>query len=124
MKTLSKSDHHHLYQDSDEEKIRLKLKGCEFEAKPNEIDVSIPVELWEVIRLCTAANLDLVDLSDDEIRDLARKDADAHCAAQNADPENNLIPDPEMTFEIALKYFTEKRTTQQKVRAKIGYLKE
>jgi hypothetical protein len=68
----------HFYSDvmEDDDSRYLELTGAEFQASHHGVTVKIPAAIWEVIRHFGEADLSLVDLTDDEIRERAETQAD------------------------------------------------
>jgi hypothetical protein len=61
-------DFHFYHEALDEDNVYLELENVEFEASYRRVMVKIPIDIWEVIRHTGAARLDLVDSSDEELR--------------------------------------------------------
>ena len=67
----------HLYQECfDEENVYLELDSVEFNASNNQVTVTIPVAVWEVIRAYQAVDLSLADRSDGEIEAMVEEEVD------------------------------------------------
>lgn len=71
----------HFYHEAlDEEGVYLELDDVEFEASYRRVMVRIPVDIWEVIRHTAPARLDLVDTSDEELRQMVERQVDERIA--------------------------------------------
>ena len=63
------SDNFHLYAECfDDNNVYLEVEGVEFETSSGRVMVSIPLEIWEVIRQYSNIDLSLVNKNDDEIK--------------------------------------------------------
>jgi hypothetical protein len=107
----------------------LELAGAEFEASHRGVTVKIPAAIWEVIRQLGAADLSIVDLTDDEIRERAEAQADRNMADYSENSETAGIrslrrvwgwdrPREEQVAEIASS-LKELRADQQRLRTEI-----
>jgi hypothetical protein len=81
--SIAWGDDFHLYSEAfDEDGGRyLELRGVEFHASPTGVTVRIPAAIWEVIRHLGGADLSLVDLTDEQIRERAGRQADRAVAS-------------------------------------------
>jgi hypothetical protein len=66
-------DFHFYHEALDEDNVYLELENVEFEASYRRVMVKIPIDIWEVIRHTGAARLDLVDSSDEELRQMVER---------------------------------------------------
>lgn len=74
------SDFHFYHEALDEDNVYLELENVEFEASYRRVMVRIPVDIWEVIRHTGAARLDLVNYSDEELRQMVERQVDERLA--------------------------------------------
>ncbi|MEL6578591.1 MAG: hypothetical protein AAFQ14_02475 [Cyanobacteria bacterium J06621_12] len=67
----------HLYKECfDEENVYLELESVEFNASNNQVTVTIPVAIWEVIRAYGAVDLSYANYSDAEIETIVEEEVD------------------------------------------------
>lgn len=67
--TIAHGDNFHFYREClDDDHMYLEIEGTNFEAGYNRVMVPIPVHIWEVIRKTQGVRLDLVGLSEDQIK--------------------------------------------------------
>lgn len=138
--SLAYGDKFHLYAECfDDNNIHLELEG-EFEAVSGRVIVSIPLEIWEVIRHHTNVDLSLVDKSDGDIGyEVVKfvKDRMVKVEAAKAEGrEPGLIAvsgcmvygsteDPiETQIQSGFDHMIERRTQQRALRDKIRTLKQ
>ena len=75
--SLAWAEEFHLYTDYREPgKVFLRLDGTAFEATNQSVTVQMPVALWEFLRTQPAADFNLADKPDEELRAMAVKEAD------------------------------------------------
>jgi hypothetical protein len=81
--SIAWGDDFHLYGEALEEDggRYLELRGVEFHASPAGVTVKIPAAIWEVIRHLGGADLSLVDLTDEDLRERAEQRADRNLAS-------------------------------------------
>lgn len=66
--TLAYGKNFHFYHEGlDNNHVYLELEEVSYDAGYRRLMVAIPIDIWEVIRGLGAANLDLVDASDEEL---------------------------------------------------------
>lgn len=73
-------DFHFYHEALDEDNVYLEIENVEFEASYRRVMVRIPVDIWEVIRRTGAACLDLVNSSDEELRQMVERQVDKRLA--------------------------------------------
>lgn len=82
--TLGEGEGFHLYQDMfQDDRVYLELDNVEFEARPDQITVSIPLEIWELIRQCKAADTSFGERTDEELENMAKDLLAKHEAVKN-----------------------------------------
>lgn len=75
--SIAYGDNFHFYKECfDEENVYLELDSVEFNASNNQVTVTIPVAIWEVIRQYDVLNLSLADKSDREIEAMVEQEVD------------------------------------------------
>ena len=125
--TIKYGDSFHLYSDLMDDAIHLELKGVEFKASRDSIDVAIPLAVWEVIRNFTLpdAALDLVDLSDDDLRAKVEAEVDERIARE--DDAGLIVFGPrtlsrEEQVARGLEWYREKREVQRMLQRNVQQL--
>lgn len=79
--TIAHGKEFHFYHEAlDEDNVYLELENVEFEAGYQRVTVQIPVDIWEVIRHTAPARLDLVESSDEELRQMVESRVDERIA--------------------------------------------
>ncbi len=80
--TLAYGKNFHFYHEGlDNNHVYLELEDVPYDVGYRRIMVAIPIDVWEVIRGLGAANLDLVDASDDELIGAVEKKVDERLVA-------------------------------------------
>ena len=75
--TLLYGKQFHLFREAlDDDFIYLTLEGLPFEASYNQVTVSIPVHIWEVIRTQSGVDLSYADMSDEELMAMVTRQVD------------------------------------------------
>ena len=125
--TIKYGDGFHLYSDLMGDAIHLELKGVEFKASRDSVDVAIPLAVWEIIRNFTLpdAALDLVDLSDDDLKAKVEAEVDERIAQE--DDAGLMIFGPrtlsrEEQVARGLEWYREKREGQRMLQMSIQQL--
>lgn len=76
--SIAYSDNFHFYNEGfDKDAVYLELRGVAFKAYPQCVTVAIPISIWETIRHFSAAESDLVDKTDNDLREIVTKAVDA-----------------------------------------------
>lgn len=121
----------HFYHEAlDEDGVYLELEDVEFEAGYRRVMVKIPVDVWEVIRHTAPARLDLVNTSDEELRQTVELQVDERIAeyerAQGDTQREALVglfgraDEPrEEQVRQGLEYYTRERERQRQVVARM-----
>lgn len=75
--SLAWGEKFHVYTDCLDQhaSVCIQITGAEFQSSPGEVTVHIPLHIWEYIRTYSQVRYDLADLTDRELRQLARKRA-------------------------------------------------
>ena len=122
--TIKYGDTFHLYSEFMDDAIHLELKGVEFKASRDSIDIAIPLAIWEVIRNFTLpdAALDLISLSDDDLKSKVEAEVDERIARES--DAGLMIFGPrtlsrEEQVARGLEWYLEKREGQQKLAEQI-----
>jgi hypothetical protein len=93
--TIAYGKNFHFYREVlDDNFVYLRLEGVEFEASYNQVTISIPVHIWEVIRQDEGIDLSWVDKTDEAIREDVEKEVDARIKAYQAaenESQKNMI---------------------------------
>lgn len=72
--TLAYGKNFHFYQEGfNNNCVYLELEDVPYDAGYRRVMVAIPIDVWEVIRLLGAAQLDLINLSDEELLELVER---------------------------------------------------
>jgi hypothetical protein len=109
--------------------VHVEITGAEFDASPGQVTVRIPMPIWEHIRTYSPARYDLADLTDGELRQLARKRAAAKkkMMLETAPPSPlrplltlSCSPDAREIF----RELRAQRKAQQKLRAEVELLRK
>lgn len=76
--TLAYGKSFHFYHEAlDNNHVYLELEDVAYDAGYRRVMVAIPIDVWEVIRGLGAANLDLIEVSDEELMNLVERSVDA-----------------------------------------------
>lgn len=79
--TIAWSEDFHFYREVfDDDHVYLRLDTTHFEAGYGRVTIPIPIHIWETIRHLGGAQLDLVDLRDEELLAKVQKDVDERIA--------------------------------------------
>jgi len=93
--SIAYGDNFHLYQDLlDEGHVCLRLSQCEFEARPDELVVKIPLPVWEFLRSFPGTDLSGAGKNDEEIHQEAIAQVDERLdkyRAADGGPGKNLL---------------------------------
>ncbi len=101
--TIAYGKNFHFYHEVlDDNFVYLQLEGVEFEASYNQVMVSIPVHIWEVIRQYEGIDLSWADKTDEEIKEYIEKEVDARIKnyqeAENESQKNMISLCGSLTF--------------------------
>jgi hypothetical protein len=139
--TIACGDNFHLSRElCDDDHIYLRLETTHFEAGCDRVLIPIPIHVWETIRHLGAAELDLVDLSDEELLTRVHKEVGERIAeyekVSRERPDHaplfaivgSLVygaadEPPEDQIRHGMEYFKRQRTRQQELRARIASLR-
>ena len=91
--TIAHGPSFHFYHDLfDEDHVYLEVEGARFEASYGRVMVPIPVHVWEVIRRHPGADLQLVDKTDEELRQHVEQTVDERLRRyQEADEQGKSL---------------------------------
>lgn len=79
--TIAYGENFHLYREVfDSDHVYFELDTTHFEAGYGRVMIPIPLHIWETIRRLGGAELDLVDLSDEELLARAQKEVEERMA--------------------------------------------
>jgi hypothetical protein len=75
--TLAHSKEFHFYRESlDDDHVYLEMRATQFEASYGRVLIPIPIHIWETIRHLGGAQLDLVEVTDEELVRIAEREVD------------------------------------------------
>jgi hypothetical protein len=91
--TLAYGKNFHFYHEGlDNNHVYLELEDVSYDAGYRRLMVAIPIDIWEVIRELGAANLDLINVSDEKLIEMVERKVEERItgyeSAHKADPEN------------------------------------
>lgn len=140
--TLAYGPKFHLYNEClDNDNVYLELEGAELEMDHGAVVLTIPIEIWEVIRAYGAPDLSLVNKSDEELAGLARDYVEDRMRRvrefESAHPERNSGIIKEMGIGVygsaddpaeeqiarGAEHYKHERARQQRIRDAIESLK-
>jgi hypothetical protein len=79
--TITHGENFHFYREIfDHDHVYLQLDTTHFEAGYGRVMIPIPIHIWETIRHLGAAELDLVDRSDEQLLERAQKEVEERIA--------------------------------------------
>lgn len=140
--TLAYGTDFQLYREAlDDEHLYLQMETTHYEAGYGRILVEIPVHVWEVIRRRGGAEFDLVDKSDDELRQMVESKVEErvrlyHDAVAKGESgpflavrHFSLFYGPadsprDQQIEMAFEHYVRRRNRQQQIRACIRELEQ
>ena len=101
--TIAYGKNFHFYHEVlDDNFVYLQLEGVQFEASYNQVTVTIPVHIWEVIRQYEGIDLSWAERTDEEIKDHVEKEVDARIKkyqeAENESEKNMISLCGSLTF--------------------------
>lgn len=137
--SMAWGDGFHFYKEVMEEdgvylELSTAMKGVDFSASPGFVTVRIPLEIWEVIRTMTCAELGLVEKTDEELRQKAEKEVneriqrvkEAREAGRKSlfddgpfDPFGSVDDPVEEQVEKAFRYYAAERQSQKEFKARV-----
>ena len=84
--SLAWGDDFHLYEEIFEEGVvHLELRGVDFQANRDAVEVAIPIAIWESIRQVGVATFELADRTDVELEAMAQAEVAARAARREED---------------------------------------
>ena len=136
--TLAYGKNFHFYHEgSSNNYVYLELEDAPYDAGYRRIMVAIPIDVWEVIRTQGGAQLELVNLQDEELLDLVKKKVSERVAeykrVRAADPEkadllrfdNAVIfgpadDAPDRQIGRGIEYYRTERDRQREITSRIA----
>ncbi|MDR3483171.1 MAG: hypothetical protein P4L91_20940 [Burkholderiaceae bacterium] len=132
--SLAHGPHFHLYSETfDDAHVYLALEGVQFKASERDVEVAIPLAIWEAIRRHTPVDLSFVDKTDEDIRRLVESETEERTRvfAEAEEDKRKVLrlfgasiygqPDEprEIQFANGLAYYTRLRARHSKLKQDI-----
>lgn len=118
--TLAHGDNFHFYSEVfDDEHVYLCIKGAEFQASNRSVMVTIPLEIWEVIREHSIADFSYVGLTDEHLLSQVTREVREHIEAFSAADDRHK---PIVALHRALVYGDVTDPEEEQIKKGMAYL--